>query len=148
MIYRTYHIRGVMSTLWCGRLYIVYGPSCQVYIRHTWPFTPAWCWFLKLLACYRKAMADVHAMAINHNTGRGKSRGRPDPPWSRPGSIKKAVLTYNFTNTSYKHGCVLRYKPCWRRHKQLLTKTEDASQSWRTANKLLSMAPNAYKTEL
>ena len=24
----------------------------------------------------------------------------------------KAVLTYNGTSTSYKHGCVLRYKPC------------------------------------
>ena len=68
----------VTSSLWCGRFYISYidllARSICIY---TWPFTPAQCWLLKLLSCYRKATADVYAVAINHKAGWGESKRRP-----------------------------------------------------------------------
>ena len=44
-----------------------------------------------------KGTITLQAWAINHEADQGDL---------------KAVLNYNSTSTPYKHGCVLRYKPC------------------------------------
>ena len=104
-------------------LYIIYKPGKEFYIQYIepttskgWrnnykPFTSARCWLLMFLTFYRKARADMHTMAINHKAGWGESKYRPG--WS---NMKQPRVDQK-CNTDlqlYKHGCVLRYKPCWR----------------------------------
>ena len=82
-----------------------------IYVHPT--FHPCMMVALKLLACYRKATADVYAVAINHKVGWSESKRRSGRLTMKQLEVyQNAVLTYNCTNTPCRHGCVLRYKPC------------------------------------